>query len=183
MKALVLAAVAAVCVSACTRVDDDKHAAAGSGCTAVAATEWKGFNVEASTRGPDCARAAVTLVFRASGSGEIARMETHRAMDLTTLASVSDAAGMETALAGWIDQSSPEFASSANLPDWPANADSPTSGEFPFLPAEGTTREGYAALRAQAAPLFCFVQGMESIKCLALVDGAIDSIGVQTFPG
>lgn len=183
MKALILAAVAVICVSACTRIDEDEPAASAEGCIAVAATEWQGFNVEASTRGPDCARAAVTLVFRASGSGEIVRMETHRAMDVMTLASVADAPAMETALAEWIDQSDPQFATSANLPEWPANAEAPMSGEFPFFPAEGTTREAYDVIRARAAPLFCYVQGMESINCLALVDGDLDSVGVQTFPG
>lgn len=183
MRLLLLAAVAAIGVSACTRIDEGETAASAEGCTAVAAIEWQGFNVEASTRGPDCARAGVTLVFRASGSGEIARMETHRAMDLMTLASVEDAAAMETALAEWIDQTNPEYATSANLPEWAANAEAPMSGEFPFFPAEGTTREAYDVIRARAAPLFCYVQGMESINCLALVDGDLDSVGVQTFPG
>jgi hypothetical protein len=183
MKALMMAAAAALCISACTRFGEGESASSAAGCAAVAATEWQGFNVEASTRGPDCARAAVMLVFRASGSGEIARMETHRAMDLMTLASVDDAAAMETALGEWIDQSSPDFATTADLPEWPANAEAPVSGEFPFYPAEGTTREAYDVIRARAAPLFCYVQGMESINCLALVDGDLDSVGVQTFPG
>lgn len=183
MKTLILAAVAVVCISACTPMGDDEHATAASGCTAAATTAWQGLDVEASARGPDCARAAVTLVFRASGSGEITRMETHRAMDVTTLASVNDAAGMETALTEWIDQTTPEFASSANLPEWPDNAESPMRGEFPFLPTEGTTREAYEVIRARAAPLFCYVRGMESINCLALVDGDLNDIGVQTFPG
>lgn len=183
MKALILAAVAVVCASACTPVGNEENATAGSGCTAAAATTWQGLNVEAFARGPDCARAAVTLVFRAAASGEITRMETHRAMDVMTLASVTDTAGMETALAEWIDQTNPEFASSANLPDWPENAEMPMRGDFPFLPTEGTTREAYNVIRTRAAPLFCYVQGMESINCLALVDGDLDSIGVQTFPG
>jgi hypothetical protein len=31
--------------------------------------------------------------------------------------------------------------------------------------------------------LFCFVQGMESLACLALQDGALVKVGVQAFPG
>ncbi|ANP45668.1 hypothetical protein [Candidatus Viadribacter manganicus] len=183
MKALLLAAMAVISISACAPQGDDEHADLGQACTAAATTSWQGLEIEASTRGPDCARAAVTLVFRAANSGEIARMETHRAMDVAPLAAINDAAGMQAALSAWIDQTNPEFATSANLPDWQSNAETPMRGDFAFVPSEGTSREAYDVLRARSAPLFCYVRGLESINCLALVDGELDSIGVQTFPG
>ncbi len=72
---------------------------------------------------------------------------------------------------------------SAALPDWPANADGPQSGEFPFYPEAGYDRESYMTLRANDLPLFCYVQGMESMGCLAAADGEVTKIGVQSFPG
>lgn len=72
---------------------------------------------------------------------------------------------------------------SSALPEWPANADSPQNGEFPFYPAEGVTRDLYNQVRDANVPLYCYVQGMESSNCLALRDGALESVGVQSFPG
>jgi hypothetical protein len=56
-------------------------------------------------------------------------------------------------------------------------------GVFPFYPSEGVTREAYLAARAANAPMWCFVQGMESQACLVLRDGAITELGAQSFPG
>jgi len=32
-------------------------------------------------------------------------------------------------------------------------------------------------------PVFCYVQGMESMACVALQNGEMTKVGVQTFPG
>ena len=38
-------------------------------------------------------------------------------------------------------------------------------------------------LRGQKLPLFCYVQGMESMGCVALDGESITKVGLQTFPG
>ena len=73
--------------------------------------------------------------------------------------------------------------STADLPVWPAGADAPDAGEFPFYVEEGFDRTGYEGMRAADRAMFCYVQGMESLACVAAVDGRLDKIGVQTFPG
>lgn len=57
------------------------------------------------------------------------------------------------------------------------------SGEFPFYVEEGLDRAAYEAVRGRDAPMFCYIQGMESAACLALEDGRLAKIGVQSFPG
>ncbi len=101
-----------------------------------------------------------------------------------TLAEATTPALMQTALAQWIDPASnTTMQTSSALPEWPANADGPQNGEFPFYVEEGYTRELYNEIRNANLPLYCFVQGMESSRCLALRNGALESVGVQSFPG
>ena len=59
----------------------------------------------------------------------------------------------------------------------------PRSGEFPFYPEPYYDRSGYEVLRQSDVPLFCYVQGMESIACVALENGRMEKVGVQSFPG
>jgi hypothetical protein len=57
-------------------------------------------------------------------------------------------------------------------------------GEFPFYPEEGMDQVTYEQIRAEKQKIFCYVQGMESIACVAISkNGAATKIGVQTFPG
>jgi len=100
------------------------------------------------------------------------------------LAPAQDAAAMRDALAAWISPASNTIMqTSAALPEWPGNADAPQNGEFPFYPEAGYGREAYNTLRSNNLPLYCYVQGMESQACLALSEGGLTKIGVQTFPG
>ena len=86
-------------------------------------------------------------------------------------------------LAEWVTPGSTMISTSA-LPEWPANAQAPESGEFPFYPEEGYDREAYNALRTNNLPLYCYVQGMESLACIAFSgEGEVSKIGVQSFPG
>ena len=66
---------------------------------------------------------------------------------------------------------------------WPPGAQQPASGEFPFYPEEGVDRDYYEKARAARAPLFCYVQGMESMSCVAIIEGGMVKLGVQSFPG
>jgi hypothetical protein len=181
---LFLASALAACVMACTPTEKAEMTA--EGCDVRAASQWTTgsalYSIEASTFGPDCERAVATLVIR-DNSGAPAYIEAHIASQVMTLAGVSDVAAMQTALDEWVNTANPQFASSAALPDWPANAESPASGEFPFYVSEGIDRVTYLDTRSRDVPMFCYVQGMESLNCVALDNGGIASLGVQTFPG
>lgn len=182
MRTILIAGALALLAS-CAPAEEQDIMSEGCDARGVGAWEAGGANVsvEATTSGPDCARAVATLVFRDS-SGVPILAEAYLAEDVMTLASAHDIAAMNTALAEWTTNGT-TMQSTSGLPEWPANADSPQNGEFPFYPAEGMTRESYAALRGADAPMFCYVQGMESLNCLTLTDGGLQSIGVQTFPG
>jgi hypothetical protein len=100
------------------------------------------------------------------------------------LAQAHDQDAMRTALNEWIDPAhNTTMQTTSALPDWPANADAPASGEFPFYPESYVDRDSYIALREADVPLLCYVQGMESMACLALRDGQLEKVGVQSFPG
>ncbi len=156
-------------------------------CNATAHQPWRPlsgveFTVEADARGPDCEHAVATLVIR-DVQRNVLWTEAAASEDIAPLAGARTRAAMESALADWINSSKSTMATSSALPDWPADATGPQSGEFPFYPEPGYDRDAYMALRQADAPLYCYVQGMESMACLALTGGALDKVGVQTFPG
>jgi hypothetical protein len=185
MRLIILAAVAAL-AAGCQRIETKQADNLAPGCDARAVEAWSAgdaqLSVEAATAGPDCARAVATLVVRDS-SGAPLYADVHIAEYVMTLAPARDQAAMETALGEWVTPSTVMVSTSA-LPDWPANATAPQNGEFPFYPEEGYDRDSYMALRGNNLPLFCYVQGMESMACIAFSgDGEVSKIGVQTFPG
>jgi hypothetical protein len=75
------------------------------------------------------------------------------------------------------------FTTTGQLPPWAEGADAPEAGEFPFYPAPGADRASHMAWRAANAPMFCHVQGIESASCLAIENGSVTELGVQSFPG
>lgn len=186
MRLAILGGLAAIAAAACTPIEEQEVMSAG--CDARATAQWSteadpNASIEAVTAGPDCARAVATLVIR-NGSGDPLYATTHMPSQVMTLAQAETTNAMQTALQEWIDPASnTTMPTSSALPEWPANADSPQNGEFPFYPAEGVTRELYNQVRDANVPMYCYVQGMESLNCLALRDGALESIGVQSFPG
>lgn len=56
------------------------------------------------------------------------------------------------------------------------------TAEFPFMSGADGVNE-HEAWRAGDYPMQCYVQGMESMNCVALVDGEIVELGYQLFPG
>ncbi|WP_300528390.1 hypothetical protein [Maricaulis sp.] len=79
------------------------------------------------------------------------------------------------AFAEWADHD-PRWTSTAALPPFDQQA------EFPFYP--GTADQAvYDAWRAGDYPMDCFIQGMESQMCVAMIDGEAVEMGVQSFPG
>lgn len=178
--------VGALALAACSPPSEQTGALA-PGCDARAQNAWvasdERYSVEATSAGPDCVRAVATIVVR-DGSGVPLYAEAHLAQHVMVLAPATDADSMQSALREWADPANnTTMTTTSALPDWPANAIAPASGEFPFYPEAHFDRESYTALRQADVPLLCYVQGMESMACLALRDGQLEKVGVQAFPG
>ena len=185
MRGLVIVGALALILAGCLQRTQTRDAA--QSCSASASTPWQvgdtAFTVEASTSGPGCERAVATLTIRGA-DGTPAWTQSHITAQVMTLANARDTPAMEAALAEWIDPANnTTMQTSSALPDWPENADGPVSGEFPFYAEPAYARESYLELRAANAPLYCYVQGMESMACIAYSNVSFDRIGVQTFPG
>lgn len=160
--------------------------ASAKDCSGIAGTDWtqmKGYTIGAIAGGPDCARAVALIVIRDADNNPVWH-ESYVAEQVMVLAGAQNDADMTKALSEWIDPSSPQFATTADLPDWPEGADSPMSGEFAFYPEDGVDREAWAKIRAAKTPVYCYVQGMESTACVTNdPEMGFYKIGVQTFPG
>jgi hypothetical protein len=179
----------ALALGACSRIGATRPSPpeALRGCRAVAAGAWHAsvgvtLPVEASSAGPDCSHAVATIAVR-DARGDVLWADAAPSAHVATLAQAHDLPAMQRSLADWIDSNNRTIASSSALPDWPEGANAPQNGEFPFYPDSAFNRDAYLALRAANVPVFCYVQGMESEACVALQNGAITKIGVQSFPG
>ncbi len=150
-----------------------------SACTAAARSTWQGLAVEAITWGLSCAHAVAAIVIR-DADGGVLLSEAAPTKNLFGLNEAKEPAVMETALSEWIGGDG--VATAAQLPEWKAGEEQP-GGEFAFYPEPGVDQASYEALRAAKSPLFCFVQGMESQACFAMINGQLEKIGLQTFPG
>ncbi len=160
--------------------------AAAADCAATHAEPWaaggQGYTIEAFTHGPTCATAVAVFTVRGP-DGALLHYQAFDSNYVLGLAGRTDAADMESALKDWTDQKASTLVSTANLPEWKAGADAPEGGEFSFLPDEGFDRDGYEQMRAAKAPLLCYAQGTESLSCLALIDGQLQSVGLQLVAG
>lgn len=160
---------------------------AANGCSVAASAAWtpkrgRAFPTEAFANGPNCKQAVATIIVRAP-DGAVRWADAAPAEHLMTLAGAKTRGQMARALKDWLAQTH-MFKSSADLPPWPKGADAPQAGEFPFYPEPGVDRDSYEQTRAARDPIFCYVQGMESMACLVLSkDGQMSKIGVQAFPG
>jgi hypothetical protein len=182
MRLLVVAATALALV-ACNQQAEDQPAEtiAENGCPATASGTWEGMQVEASASGADCAQAQATITIR-NGANTL-WSEAYPANQVMVLAGAESVEDMQRRLNEWVNPPGAARNSTGDLPVWAADAAHPMSGEFPFYAEEGVDRPRYEALRGADAPMFCYVQGMESEACLALENGRLMKIGVQSFPG
>jgi len=179
-----LSAVALAAAAACYLLLP--NAFAGTTCDLKAAAPWKPsrgpvFRAEAISSGPSCENAVVTIVLR-SGDGKPLWADAMPTSQLMTFQGVKTGAQMKHALSEWLDNPS-TFKSSADLPPWKKGEQAPQAGEFPFYPASDVDQDSYEQSRAAKAPIFCYVQGMESMSCVVFRDGGMSKIGLQTFPG
>lgn len=155
-------------------------------CATYVATPWTGgptprFKVEAFSDGPTCAKAVAVIVVR-DASGTVLYSDSHKTEFVSPLSDAQTRAQLQTALQRWIGGVSGANLR-ANLPNWNLGAAGPVDTEFGFTPAEGMTREEYLAIKAGRAPLLCYVQGMESLRCLVYRNGGLEIFGIQAFPG
>lgn len=156
-------------------------------CNARSRAGWAGSGTgvvaEAASQGQTCANAVVTLVLR-DASGKPLWVDARIGAQVMPFAGIADRDAMARALSDWVDQRGSTMARTDKLPDWPQGADAPKAGEFPFYPESDVGRETYMKLRDERLPMFCYVQGMESMACVALAaDGQMTKVGVQSFPG
>jgi hypothetical protein len=158
----------------------------GPACTLGVVKPWvpfKGqvYGAEAYSNGSACADAVVTIVVRAQR--RVLWTDAMPAAQLMTFVEAKTPAKMKAALVDWLDQPH-TFKSSADLPEWKKGAEAPEAGEFPFYPEAGVDRDTYMQIRSEKQAMFCYVQGMESMACVAIAkDGAATKVGLQTFPG
>lgn len=142
------------------------------------------YTAVAAASGPLCASAELTLQIEDAG-GSVLWTDRHNAQQLFGFGDVATPAQMREALVDWVTQAA-GFSRSADLPAWPAGAVQPANASgFVFAPIVGLPRPTYERLRAAATPLFCYVQGRESVFCLTLAAGEkrVIPLGAQTFPG
>ena len=152
-------------------------------CDARSRAAWtKGVVAEALSQGPTCAKSVVTLVLR-DATGKPVWVESFIGAQVMIFAGVGERNAMARVLGDWIDQKNSQLSRSDKLPDWPQGAPAPNAGEFPFYPDRDVDRELYMKLRGEKLAMFCYVQGMESMACVALTADGVTKIGVQTFPG
>jgi hypothetical protein len=158
----------------------------GPTCNLGVVKAWVPFKgradgAEAYSNGGACADAIVTIVVRAQRRA--LWVDAMPAAQLMTFVEAKTPAKMKAALVDWLAQPH-MFKSTGDLPDWKKGTDAPVAGEFPFYPDAGVDQESYAKIRADKLAIFCYVQGMESMACVAIAkDGSASKIGVQTFPG
>lgn len=179
MKTVIAAALAALAFAPAVFAADRCVASASAPFKAGSAT----YTVEAFSDGPTCEKAVSALVIRQADSVVVWQeaMVNEFVMDLAGKANAKE---LGEALKEWVSGGS-NIATTADLPEWKAGTDQPGAGaEFPFYQEEGMDQASYEEARKAKLPVFCYVQGMESLACI-VVDpaGGAYKIGAQSFPG
>lgn len=163
---------------------------ASPSCEAVANTTWAAgaktkLAISASYDGADCTSAEAALTVTDAAGKQLYTFSLPVEVAQNTIFADADSADkMHTALAEWIDPAgNTTMQTTSALPEWKAGVEEPGNDEFPFMPE--VSREEYAKLRGENRPLYCHVQGGESMACLAFDEaaGALVKVGLQRFPG
>jgi hypothetical protein len=151
-------------------------------CATSASSAWNELSVIAESGGDDCAAATARITIR-NAAGDILFTQDNPSNQVMTLVGAESVEDMQRRLGEWITPAGAMMDSASDLPEWADGDDQPMSGEFPFYIDHGVDRAAYTALRQRDAPLFCFVQGMESLACFIYEGGALTHVGEQSFPG
>jgi hypothetical protein len=157
-----------------------------SRCVVSASTLWQdgptpNLRVEAFSDGPTCAKSVSTIVVR-THTGAVVHNSSYVSEFVLPLSDARTTGDMRTALRHWIGTRGGRFDHAA-LPNWLATKTEPEPKEFGFIPAEGLSRTDYLAIKANRTPVFCYVQGIESLNCLVWRNNSLQPFGVQQFPG
>ena len=167
---------------------------ASAACNITVSQTWKntGLTIDATSVGPDCAR-AVTLLAVRDEKGHVKYSFSSAAEFIGTFGNladgpVTDSKKMRKALNEWLDSG---LSSTVNhlsqYPEWKQGAEGPAENppaEFPFTASSDLDQNTYEEWRKADLPVFCFVQGIESERCLVLTkDGTVSEVGIQSFPG
>lgn len=188
---IVLMMAGALALSACDQIrpktSAPQSASHGADCAASAQAAWTTpggpLQVLASGSGPSCKQAVALLVIR-SADGEAKHVAAYPISTLFGFEQAVTPVSLQSALQSWIAVDSSPLHTSADLPTWSVGAEQPDGGEYPFYPDEGfADRTAYEELRGQNLPIYCYPQGMESMSCVVLREGQLETVGVQTFPG
>lgn len=142
------------------------------------------YTADAVASGATCQSASLSLQIR-DDRGAILWTARHETRELFGFDRIETAEQMRVALREWMTQAG-GFSRSSDLPAWRAGAVQPVNeAGFFFAPNPGVDRSAYQSIRAAARPLFCYVQGRESVFCLALPanERRVIPLGAQTFPG
>jgi hypothetical protein len=155
-------------------------------CDAEANGVWPGpqgqqFAVTAMTTGPNCRQSVAVLIVR-DAEGNVAWTDSRPAVHVMGLNTPETRAPMQVALNDWIAFGA-RGQTTADLPPWPRANEPPSASGFEFLVEPWIDRDYYLEMRARAEPMYCYVQGMESLACLVLYHDRLEKIGVQSFPG
>lgn len=179
---------AALALAACNAVETretdlpvEARTALTGACAASAASTWSGLTIDAESGGDDCAAATVRITI--SNGGDVLMTEDYPSEQVMTLAGAESLEDMRRRLGEWVTPAGAMTDSAGDLPPWAPSDDQPISGEFPFYVEESIDRAAYEAARTRDAPLFCYVQGMESLACLVYENGTVIKLGAQSFPG
>ncbi len=155
----------------------------GAACNASAETTWpEGITATGNVSGA-CQSADVSLTLTNPDS-ETIWQETYRSDQLFDFNWATNAVEMQASLDLWLGDYA-DARSAGSLPEWRVGEATPVGSEFPFYVDEGVTREAYVAAREADRPMVCYIQGMESARCLIIAPGgaSVETLGVQSFPG
>lgn len=164
-----------------TQLPTPPQAALTGACATSASSMWNGLSISAESGGDNCAAATARITIRDGVDTLIS--EDYQSDQVMTLAGAESVEDMQRRLGEWIMPAGAMMDRASDLPEWAQGDDHPMSGEFPFYTEEGVDRAAYEAIRSRDAPLFCYVQGMESLACFIHEGGALTRVGLQSFPG
>jgi hypothetical protein len=159
-------------------------------CAATATHTWTpkgataGYTITGAAAGPTCNTGEAVITVR-NAAGKVLLSQGGYdvgVMSNTVFSMAVSPESLKAAVADWVSSVHADDAT-GQLPEWRAGADQPISGEFPFYPEEGMTQAQYAAIRAANKPMFCHVQGGESMACYAVDGDTLRKVGLQSFPG
>lgn len=182
----VLAAALVFGLGACERLPDEApRAVPQSACTHSASHDITWTNdtapdvVTASSEGPTCAQAVVTLTFRnAAGDPLWTLATTYYDMTIGGRGPEEPPAVSEADMQAFLDRwSTIAINRTGELPPWAEGADQPAAADSTISYTTPFDRETYETLRARNLPQACFAAATAATQCL-VIDPMTNAPGV-----